>query len=57
MNRQSPTFTTGRFPRTIQEAFGPHAELHVPQRPSWTRRLCYAGSAICVVLILAVVLT
>lgn len=23
-----------RFPRTIQEAFGPHAEFHVPAEPT-----------------------
>lgn len=30
---------TGRYARTLQEAFGPHAEWHVERRPWLDRKL------------------
>lgn len=56
MSRQSPTFVTGRFPRTMQEAFGPYAQLDTPSRPNWSNRLTYLGICIVAAIVLALVI-
>jgi hypothetical protein len=42
--------TTKKYPRNMNEAFGPYAQLHVPRQ---NNRWCLIGAALCFIVLLA----